>query len=212
MNQATSDSACGSGCSSRPCWALSADVRSPVASGDPSGCDGPCSPSTPSVLLFATVVPLPLLSPLPAAAVDLPPIASSDLFLQTSGPNAGLGVGDWYTTPASAGGGGQTHLIEITVPNDWPGLPVTVALYDPELETPDPVSPVAVDEIRGDADSATFTLIDPSGTPVASQTYSGGGTNGEWTELATFTPDRTRRVPAHLDDRAMTMTTRGGSG
>ena len=38
-------------------------------------------------------------------------------------------------------------------------------------------------------DDATFTLFDPSGATVASQTYvPGGGSNASWTELATFTP------------------------
>ncbi|NNF52799.1 MAG: DUF11 domain-containing protein, partial [Acidimicrobiales bacterium] len=152
--------------------------------------------SVSAVLVFAlTLVSMPvvpLIAPFgtPAAeAVDLPATTSSSISLQTSGPNAGLGVGDFYTTAPGSGGGGQDHLIEITVPQSWPGLPVTVALYDPEVQSPGGGSLVANDEIRGTADTATFTLHDLTGTPIVSQTYtSGGGTNGLWTELVTFTP------------------------
>ncbi|MFW2380567.1 MAG: hypothetical protein ACN4GZ_02330, partial [Acidimicrobiales bacterium] len=142
-----------------------------------------------ALMLFAGTAIAPLqtvLGPSPAEAVDLPPVAVNDLYVQTSGPNTSLAGGDWYT---SSGGGAQDHLIDITVPDGWPGLPVTVALYDPELETPNPASPVAVDQISGAADTATFTVLDPLGGTVATQTYSsGGGTNGQWTELVTFTP------------------------
>ncbi|MGI9609865.1 MAG: hypothetical protein ACR2NL_06185, partial [Acidimicrobiia bacterium] len=140
-------------------------------------------------MVFAGTAVAPLqtvLSPSPAAAVDLPPVAVTDLFVQTSGPNAALAGGDWYTAST---GGGLDHAVEITVPSGWPGLPVTIALYDPELETPDPAGPAAVDQIRGTADTATFTVLDPVGGTVATQTYSpGAGTNGQWAELVTFTP------------------------
>ena len=124
----------------------------------------------------------------PALAVDLPPIGSP-LFLQTSGPNAGIGIGDWYSSPAP--GGGTHHLFELNVPQLWPaGKPLTVALFDPELQVPDPVSPTAIDEIRGSGpDNATFTLLSPTGTVLANVTYTPtGGTNGRWTELLTFNP------------------------
>ncbi|MDH3397873.1 MAG: hypothetical protein OEM81_08605, partial [Acidimicrobiia bacterium] len=124
----------------------------------------------------------------PALAVDLPPVASP-LFLQTSGPNAGIGIGDWYSSPPP--GGGTHHLFELNVPQLWPaGTPLTVALFDPELQVPDPVSPTAIDEIRGSGpDNATFILEAPGGTILASVTYTpNGGTNGRWTELLTFDP------------------------
>ncbi|MGZ8785369.1 MAG: SdrD B-like domain-containing protein, partial [Acidimicrobiia bacterium] len=125
----------------------------------------------------------------PALAVDLPPVASP-LFLQTGGPNAGIGIGDWYSSPPP--GGGTDHLFELNVPQLWPaGTPLTVALFDPEVQIPDPVSPTAIDEIRGSGpDDATFTLLSPVGTVLASVTYTpNGGTNGQWTELLTFDPD-----------------------
>ena len=37
-----------------------------------------------------------ILAAAPAAAYDVP-LAGSPYFLQTSGPTAGIGIGDWYT-------------------------------------------------------------------------------------------------------------------
>ncbi|REK19688.1 MAG: DUF11 domain-containing protein [Actinobacteria bacterium] len=122
---------------------------------------------------------------LEALAVQAPRPGSS-LFIQTSGPNAGLNIGDYYSSPA---GGDTDHLFVIRVPSDWPaGTPVTVALYDPELAGPNPVSPTAADEVRNGADTASFRLESPTGGLVASATYSAPTTNGTWVELATFDP------------------------
>ncbi|MEX1092064.1 MAG: SdrD B-like domain-containing protein [Acidimicrobiia bacterium] len=122
---------------------------------------------------------------LDAMAVQAPSPTSS-LFIQTSGPNAGLSIGDYYTSPA---GGDTDHLFMIRVPADWPaGTPVTVSLFDPELGGVNPVSPTAADEVRGAADSAQFRLESPTGSAVASATYTDLSTNGAWTDLATFDP------------------------
>jgi hypothetical protein len=78
-------------------------------------------------VLLATIL-IVNVSALEALAVQVPR-PSSSLFIQTSGPNAGLGIGDYYTSPA---GGNTDHLFVIRVPSNWPaGTPVTVALYDP---------------------------------------------------------------------------------
>ena len=142
------------------------------------------------VRLVAIVVAVGVVSEAdPAVAVDLPPVGSP-LFLQTSGPNAGIGIGDWYSSPPP--GGATDHVFELEVPQLWPaGTPLTVALFDPELQVPNPVSPTAIDEIRGSGpDNATFTLEAPGGAILASVTYApNGGTNGNWTELLTFDPD-----------------------
>lgn len=127
-----------------------------------------------------------LMLPTRAYAVQVPDPTSS-LFIQTSGPNAGISIGDYYTAPT---GGNTDHEFILRVPSNWaPGTTVTVALFDPEVAGPDPVSPTAADEIRGSADSSTFRLISPSGTTLATQTYSGATTNGTWVTLATFDPD-----------------------
>ncbi len=129
-----------------------------------------------------------LMLPTRAYAVQVPDPTSS-LFIQTSGPNAGISIGDYYTAP---GGGNTDHEFILRVPSNWaPATTVTVALFDPEVAGPDPVSPTAADEVRGSADSSTFKLISPSGTTLATQTYSGAATNGTWVTLATFDPDVT---------------------
>ena len=138
-------------------------------------------------MLTAVAVFVPTLG---AGAVQAPRPGST-LFVQTSGPNAGIGIGDFYTSPA---GGNTDHLFVVRVPTDWPaGVPVTIALYDPEMATPDPVSPTAADEIRGSADTTRFTLRSPGGSTVADTSYSGASTNGTWVELATFDPGVTGR-------------------
>ena len=135
-------------------------------------------------VLLATVL-IVNVSALEALAVQVPR-PSSSLFIQTSGPNAGLGIGDYYTSPA---GGNTDHLFVIRVPSNWPaGTPVTVALYDPELAGPNPASPTAADEIRNGADSAVFTLVSPTGATLETSTYSDASTNGAWSELTTFDP------------------------
>jgi hypothetical protein len=88
-------------------------------------------------VLFVALV-LVVAPTLDALAVQAPS-PSSSLFVQTSGPNAGLSIGDYYTSPA---GGDTDHLFMICVPADWPtGTPVTVSLFDPEVGGVDPVSP-----------------------------------------------------------------------
>ncbi|MCB0163420.1 MAG: DUF11 domain-containing protein [Anaerolineae bacterium] len=121
-----------------------------------------------------------------AYAIELP-APDSEAFLQTTGPNAGLGVGDFYTNVAGAN---ESHFVEINVPCSWPdSLPITFALFDPEstggtFAGPPPV----VDEQRGGSDDdTTFSLIAPDGTDVASQVYTpAGGSDGLWVELATI--------------------------
>ncbi len=138
-----------------------------------------------SLLLTGLVTTL-LMGPASAAFGIQIPSPGSEMFLQTSGPNAGISIGDYYTSPA---GGDTDHVFILRVPSDWPaGVPVTVALYDPELSGPDPASPRAFDEIRNGADTATFRLESPSGSTVASATYADSSTNGLWVELATFDP------------------------
>ena len=82
------------------------------------------------------------------------------------------------------------HRISIDVPCAWPSAAtITVALFDPESQTPDPITPTAFDEIRTGADNTSFTLYAPGGSVVGPVVYTpAGGSNGLWVELATFTP------------------------
>lgn len=119
-----------------------------------------------------------------AYAVEIPPI-DTVAFIQTSGPNAALGNGDFYTSSAADNG---PHVIQFVVPCTWPAdRPITVALFDPESFA-SATSP-AIDEVSGTADNTTFTLR-RNGLTLATSTYAPtGGTDGLWVELATFLPD-----------------------
>lgn len=149
-----------------------------------------------------------------AQAVELPPDFST-AFIQTSGPNTPINVGDYYT---SFQGAQEPHFVRINIPCTWPGdLPLTFALFDPEVQEPDPSvlePPAADDEIRNDAgvgvdnppteniqfaDITTYTLfaIRPGDvldqvvgpvTFVPTSTIT-NTTNGRWVELVTFTPN-----------------------
>lgn len=147
-------------------------------------------------------------------AVEIPTTGST-AFIQTSGPNTPLSIGDFYT---SLQGEGEPHYVRVLVPCSWPGdKPVTFALFDPEVQEPDPVfadPPLVDDEIRDPnnntiinppteniqfADTTTYTLLamrdngqlDVVVPPVAfvPTTSVTSTTNGRWVELVTFTPN-----------------------
>jgi len=97
----------------------------------------------------------------PVAAYDVP-LAGSPYFLQTSGPTAGITIGDWYTATAGGGGSGD-HYYGIVVPCTWPsGTPIQVDIFSPEMHTAGSV----LDEIRGAANNTVFEIYAP-GTVVA---------------------------------------------
>lgn len=120
-------------------------------------------------------------------AIEIPAPGAA-AFIQTSGPNTALNVGDFYTRFDS---GNTNHLIEIYVPCAWPNAsPITFALFDPESTGPNPVvPPFANDEVRGAADNTTFTLTSPNATVFGPVVFTpAGGSNGLWVELVTTTP------------------------
>ncbi len=129
---------------------------------------------------------------IPVSAVEIPPTGSV-AFIQTTGPNGALSNGDFYTNVL---GGGLNHQFVAFVPCGGPvGVPITFALYDPEVAMPNPTAPnpPALDEIRPNAmplaDNTTFTLQAPGGAVIGPIVYTpGGGTNGLWVELLTVAP------------------------
>ncbi len=123
----------------------------------------------------------------PASAVEIPGTGSA-AFIQTSGPNTALNIGDYYTSIAGEPVAGlRHHDVNVYVPCAWPvPTPITFALYDPEVHLPNPVAPSAVDEVRGAEDSTTFSMTAPGGATVGPVTFAPlDGTNGLWVELAT---------------------------
>ncbi|HXV97475.1 MAG TPA: hypothetical protein VEC93_03565, partial [Anaerolineae bacterium] len=136
-------------------------------------------------VLLAIVVLLGLLVTLVLAQIELPP-AGSVAFIQTSGPNTGLNIGDWYTHNAE---GNRPHNFKIFVPCTVnPGQVFTVELFDPEVFA----GVIVIDEARPTAapvnDDATFTLLDPNNNPIATQTYPpSAATNDQWVTFTNFT-------------------------
>ncbi|MCB0209912.1 MAG: DUF11 domain-containing protein [Anaerolineae bacterium] len=121
-----------------------------------------------------------------AYAIELPNSGSA-AFLQTTGPNAGLNIGDFYT---NVGGENSSHRLEIHVPCSWPGTQtITFALFDPETSNGTfNGPPVTVDERRGANDDTSFTLTAPDGATTGPVIFTpADGTDGLWVELATIT-------------------------
>lgn len=141
------------------------------------------------LLPFSLAVIVALLTLAVALAVEIPP-ANTVAYIQTTGPNANLGIGDWYTNVAGDNG---SHEIEIYVPCLWPDdVPVTFALFDPESNAASG-TPLATDEIRGTGqnpeDNTAFLLTAPGGATIAETYTPNGGTDGQWVEFVTVTPE-----------------------
>ena len=132
------------------------------------------------------------------AALEVPPIGG--FYIQTSGPNAGVGIGDWYSS-TTAGAGSGYNYVEITVPCGWPsGTPLHLDLYSPEINQ---TAGGLGDEIRGAAfDSTQFELYGPGaavgpgfanpapGTGIAGSqiTYPSVATPQTWVRYRTLSP------------------------
>lgn len=132
-------------------------------------------------VFLAMLALLGMLVTLVLAQIELPP-AGSVAFIQTSGPNTPLNIGDWYS---NAGQGNRPHSFRIFVPCTVASTQVfTVELFDPEVFT----GTVAIDEVRGTPDSATFELRAPDNTVIASTTYPpSNATNDQFVLFTTFT-------------------------
>jgi len=148
-----------------------------------------------AVLLLSTIITLGVMGVL-VIALDLPPDGSV-AFIQTSGPNTGLNIGDWYTYFDE---GNRPHRFIIQIPCTVdPMQTFTIELYDPEIYRSTTAVPIAIDEIRNapnnrtddnnDADVVTFTLFAPNdpGTPLVTQVYPPSDlTNDRWVNFASF--------------------------
>ncbi|MDP9467458.1 MAG: DUF11 domain-containing protein [Chloroflexota bacterium] len=94
-----------------------------------------------------------------SAGVEVPP-AGGGFYIQTSGPNAGAGIGDWYSSSTVGAGNGYNYLV-ITVPCGWPpATPLYVDLFSPEMNAAGAL--ISRDEPRGAvSDSTQFELYGP---------------------------------------------------
>lgn len=133
------------------------------------------------------------------SAQQVPPFGG-DVYIQTSGPNAGIGIGDYYTSNAGEpNAANRLHRVEFNVPCTWPAnTPITISAFDPEssgLPSNEDVAaglPATRDEMRGPAfDNTVFTVRAPDGTVIGPRTFTpAGGTDLLWVELITFRPNQ----------------------
>ncbi len=141
----------------------------------------------------------------PAAMADLTiPDESLPVYIQTTGPLAELGIGDYRTNhPISVSdeegrdpegfGDNTTHQMVVAIPC-LPGTLWTFDIFDPAID-----DATGIDEPRDGFnddtddqnwyDDTTFWLFDPTGAEVASTTYSPGDSAGAWDTLATIEVD-----------------------
>jgi uncharacterized repeat protein (TIGR01451 family) len=95
-----------------------------------------------------------------SAAVEIPPVGGG-FYIQTTGPNAGAGIGDWYSSNDVGAGHGYDYLL-ITVPCGWPSAtPLYFDLFSPEINAN---ALPGRDEPRGASDDTEFELYGPGAT------------------------------------------------
>lgn len=96
-----------------------------------------------------------------SAAVEIPP-PGGGFYIQTTGPNAGAGIGDWYSSNDVGAGHGYDYLL-ITVPCGWPSTtPLYFDLFSPEINAN---ALPGRDEPRGaGSDTTEFELYGPTAT------------------------------------------------
>ena len=133
------------------------------------------------------------------AIIQIP--VNSPAFIQTSGPNANLGVGDYLTNVAGDNG---AHSIGIHIPC-VANLNYRFELFDPAIDIVfnppgvgiDGVSARVRDEPRDagnnsstlvtDFDNTTFEVLSPNNTSLITQVYTPNTSDGDWTLLYTLT-------------------------
>lgn len=137
----------------------------------------------------------------PVTAVDVPP--AGGFYIQTSGPNAAVTIGDWYSSNLAGAGAGY-HYVEITVPCGWPsGTPLYFDLFSPEMNQVAGALGQG-DEPRGGYDNTQFELYGPGTTIGPGYANPGPGAAGSlvqttylpgavavpeaWTRFATLSP------------------------
>ncbi len=140
---------------------------------------------------LATLLLLGLLTAVALAQFEIPPTGSNAL-IQTTGPNAGLNIGDWYSHATQGNG---PHNFSLTVPCSVdPSEPLTLELFDPEIFYSGGTD---IDEIRNAANNGTnnnafasdasFELLAPDNSVVSSTTYSPSAATSEvWNNFVTF--------------------------
>ncbi|MEW5854900.1 MAG: hypothetical protein AB2A00_39350, partial [Myxococcota bacterium] len=121
----------------------------------------------------------------PVSALEVP-TASSTLLIQTTGRNAAVGIGDWYSATATQNGGETTHAILIDIAEDFDSTtPIVVELFDPDSSRP--VGGNQLDEVRNADDTTYYRLTNPDGVEVGTVSFTPGQGDGAWVTAFTFT-------------------------
>ncbi len=139
-------------------------------------------------LLLLLVLLLAIAVPSAQAAITIPSNTST-AFIQTSGPLAGLGIGDYRS---DAGGDNLPHELTVKVACT-PGRTYIFQVFDPAIDVAgnppgvgvDGVTVRVTDEVRNAIDTTNFVLLSPGGVPLANNTYNTGASDADWTTLAT---------------------------
>lgn len=148
-----------------------------------------------AVVIFAALIIGPGVGT--SSAVVVPP--AGGFYIQSSGPNAGPGIGDWYSSTPAGAGNGYNYLL-ITVPCGWPpATPLYVDLFSPEINAAG--AAVSSDEPRGaGSDSTQFELYGPGasvgpgynlpapGAGIVQTTYTPQPAPESWLRFATLSP------------------------
>ena len=118
-----------------------------------------CRPFVATAAALMVLVGLPFAAITPAGAVEVPSVGGFDL--QTNGPTAVIGLGDWYTSTAAGGGAGYGYLT-FNVPCGWPaGQDLHVDLFSPEMNG-QAGTLAQTEEPNGALDSTQFELYGPN--------------------------------------------------
>jgi uncharacterized repeat protein (TIGR01451 family) len=152
---------------------------------------------------------------MPLAALIVPS-DTTPAFIQTSGPLAAIGIGDYRTNIV---GDNDDHVLSTFVACT-PGEFYRFELFDPAMDIagnpPIPAPPGderVLDEVRGVADDTSFELIAPNGVSVTGGpvVYTPGQFDAQWTELATVGP-LTGTLGVDCGEYQLLASTGNGSG
>ncbi len=126
-------------------------------------------------LAVFAVLAAPLAVASPASAVEIPP-TGDPFFIQTNGPTAGVGRGDFYTATEPGAGAGY-HYLQLDVPCGWPAdLPVVIDLFGAEINGSIARAGGATDEFAGAYDNTAFEVYGPGVTPGPAENQPAPGT------------------------------------
>lgn len=162
------------------------------------------------VLFLVGMLSLALAVSQATAQIELPPIGVN-AYIQTTGREAGLNIGDFRTNDT---GDDLPHEVFVHLACT-PNQTYTFELFDPAMDTAGnpPTNPAGVlDEDRGALDTTYFTLFAPDNTVVVSTSYAPNTSDGAWTTLTTVAMGANPVEGVDCGGYRLVATTGDGSG